>query len=269
MPSILDAVRLNCLERSSRQRRACACVKSHATILGRLRCTVTRPAEPGRNGWSGRLLGRPGRYSDHASATGVYRRAGKGSRQALAESRMTTEARIHRMEQPTHSEHNIAKRSDKAGKDDLIMGVGFGRSSVADVTFQVFNRSLHPEWFTTREFRRVEQKRWSADARIVEGGHVVAFSCGAVRLTEVLCGPETVLPEPGRLFHSHLRRERSAMLRPDGTVEYQCCLEVERVDVEIFLHLCEEIALTASGNRLFRRFPASNRLAPPRSATLN
>ncbi len=176
---------------------------------------------------------------------------------------MTIEAQIHRMEQPTHSAHNIAERTDRAGKDDLIMGVGFGRSSVADMTFQVFNRSLHPEWFTTREFRRFEQKRWSADARIVEGGHVVAFSCGAVRLTEILCGPETVLPEHGRLFHSHLRRERSAMLKPDGTLEYQSCLEVERVDLEIFLHLCEEIALTASGNRLFRRFPASNRLAPP------
>ena len=53
------------------------------------------------------------------------------------------------------------------------------------------------------------------------------------------------------------------MLRPDGTVEYQSCLEVERVDIEVFLHLCEEIALNASGNRLFRRFPASNRMAPP------
>ena len=52
------------------------------------------------------------------------------------------------------------------------------------------------------------------------------------------------------------------MLRPDGTVEYQSCLEVERVDIEIFVHLCEEIALNASGSQLFRRFPASSRLAP-------
>ena len=94
------------------------------------------------------------------------------------------------------------------------MGVGFGRSSVADLTFQVFNRSLHPEWFATLEFRRVEQKRWTADVRIVEGGHVVIFSSGLVRLTEVLCGPETILPKPGRLFHSRLRHERSAILRP-------------------------------------------------------
>ena len=88
------------------------------------------------------------------------------------------------------------------------------------------------------------------------------FSSGLVRLTEVLCGPETILPEPGRLFHSRLRHERSAILRPNGTLEYQSCLEVERVDIEVFLHLCEETALSTSGNRLFQRFPASNRMAP-------
>jgi hypothetical protein len=143
------------------------------------------------------------------------------------------------------------------------MGVGFGRSSIADLAFQVFNRSLHPEWFVTRTFRRVELKGWIVDIRIVEGGHTAVFLSGPARLTEVLCGPETVLPEPGRLFYSHLRRERSTILRPEGTVEYQSCLEVERVDGEIFRHLCDEIALKASGDALLHRFPASNRLAPP------
>ena len=142
------------------------------------------------------------------------------------------------------------------------MGVGFGRSSIADLAFQVFNRSLHPEWFRTCGFRRVEQKRWAADVRIVEGGHTVVFCSGSVRLTEVLCGSETVLPESGRLFHSHLRRERSTILRPDGTIEYQNCLEVERIDMEIFRHLCEEITLNGSRNPLLHHFPASNRLAP-------
>jgi hypothetical protein len=142
------------------------------------------------------------------------------------------------------------------------MGVGFGRSSVADLAFQVFNRSLHPEWFATREFRRIEQKRWVADVRIVEGGHTAAFLSGSARITEVLCGPEPALPEPGRLFHAHLKRERSTILRPEGVIEYQTCLEVERVDTEIFRHLCEEIALDASGDRLFHLFPATNRLAP-------
>ena len=142
------------------------------------------------------------------------------------------------------------------------MGVGFGRSRIAEQTFQVFNRSLHPDWFATREFRRVEQLGWEADLRIIDGGHAVVFRSGPIRLTEILSGPETTLPEGGVLFHSHLRRERSTILRPGGTIEYQSCLEVEQVDLEIFRHLCEEIRLDGSRNSLFHSFASSNRLAP-------
>jgi hypothetical protein len=142
------------------------------------------------------------------------------------------------------------------------MGVSYGRSRVADLSFQVFNRTLHPEWFTTRTFQRVSLKEWEVDLRIIDGGHAVLFRSGSVRLTETLSGLETVLPAPPPLFHSHLRHERSTLLRPGGSIEYQSCFEVERVDLEIFRHLCEEIELEPSPNRLFHRFTASNRLAP-------
>jgi hypothetical protein len=149
-----------------------------------------------------------------------------------------------------------------AGKDKPGMGVSSGRSRVADLTFQVFNRALHPDWFATREFRRVEQLGWEADLRIIDGGHAVVFRCGSIRLTEILSGPDTMLPDAGLLFHSHLRRERSTILRPGGTIEYQSCLEVEQVDIEIFRHLCEEIRLDGSRDRLFHHFRSFNRLAP-------
>ena len=142
------------------------------------------------------------------------------------------------------------------------MGVSSGRSRVADLAFQVFNRSLHPDWFASKGFRRVEQQGWEADLRIIEGGHVLLFRSGPVRLTEVLSGPETVLPEPGLLFHSHLGHERSTLLRPGGMIEYHTCFEVERIDLEVFRHLCEEVALEAARDRLFHRFQSSNRLAP-------
>ncbi len=143
------------------------------------------------------------------------------------------------------------------------MGVGFGQSRVADLAFQVFKTGLHPDWFATREFRRVSQRDWEADLRVIEGGHALVFRAGGVRLTEVLAGPDTILPEPGRLFHSTLRHERSALLRPAGTIEYHSCIEVERLDFEVFRHLSDEITLDSSGSRLFHRFRSPNRLAPP------
>ena len=37
---------------------------------------------------------------------------------------------------------------------------------------------------------------------------------------------------------------------------------MEQVDLEIFRHLCEEIKLDGSPNRLFHHFRSANRLAP-------
>jgi hypothetical protein len=142
------------------------------------------------------------------------------------------------------------------------MAVSSGRAPVANTAFQVFAKAIHPDWFAVRGHRRLTQDAWEADVRIIEGGHAILFRSGTVRLTEVLAGPETILPEPGLLFQSTLKRERSANLQPSGVVEYQTCFEVERVDSAVFAHLCDEMTLDATRGRLFHRFAPSNRLAP-------
>ena len=142
------------------------------------------------------------------------------------------------------------------------MGVSSGRSRVADLSFQVFGRALHPDWFAVKEHRRVTQTGWEADIRIIEGGHAILWRSGTARLTEVLAGPETLLPDLGLLFHSTVRHERSATLRPGAGAEYQTCFEAERVDPEVFAHLSDELVLDAGKGGLFHRFGHPNRLAP-------
>lgn len=142
------------------------------------------------------------------------------------------------------------------------MGVGSSQARVAELAFRVFNRAVHPDWFATRVHRRLSQDRWEADVRIIEGGHVVSFGAGPVRLTEVLCGPATPLPEPGLLFQSSIRAERSASLQAGGLVEFQTCFEAERVDGEIFRHLCDEVVADASRHGILHHFRTTNRLLP-------
>lgn len=147
-------------------------------------------------------------------------------------------------------------------KEDGAMGVWPGRGRVADLAFQVFNRALHPDWFATRDYRRIPQERWEADIRIIEGGHAVIFGCGAIRLTEILSGPETVLPEPGILYQSSVQSERSTTFRAAGVIEYLTCFEVERVDPEVFRHLCDEMLVGKPEKCLVHRFSSRNRLLP-------
>ena len=141
------------------------------------------------------------------------------------------------------------------------MGVRHGRARITDLALQVFSRAVHPEWFAVREHIRVIQEGWEADIRIIEGGHALVFRSGRVRLTEILSGSANEFPDSGLLFHSRIRHERVARLRPNPAIEYQAAFEVERVDREVFTHLTEEMTLDASRGRLFHRFAAENRLA--------
>ncbi len=142
------------------------------------------------------------------------------------------------------------------------MSSSLGQSRVADLTFQVFGRNLHPDWFGVRAHRRVTVDGWLADLRIINGGHAILWRTGNIRLAEILAGPSTLLPEPGLLFHSPIRHERAAVLRPGVGIEYQTCFEVERVDPEVFDHLCDEMTLDNHRDRLFHRFADANRMAP-------
>lgn len=143
------------------------------------------------------------------------------------------------------------------------MGVSSGRSHVADLAFQVFGRALHPDWLNVRDHRRISHERWQADIRVLEDGHALHWSAGGTRLTEVLSGSDTPLPEPGLLYHSPVRHERTATLRQGDRAEYQTCFDVEHIDPEVFRHLCDEMALDARKG-LFHRFTPSNRLMPGR-----
>lgn len=143
------------------------------------------------------------------------------------------------------------------------MGVSFGRSRVADLSFQVFARAVHPDWFSIREHRRLSKTGWEADVRLIEGGHAVVWSSGPCRISEVLSGPGTSLPETGLLFHSPVLRERAVELHPFARADYQSCIETERVSPEVFHRVCEETLLDAHRGGLFHLFERSSRLAPP------
>lgn len=142
------------------------------------------------------------------------------------------------------------------------MGVSSGRTRIGDLSFQVFSRSIHPDWLNVRRHVRYTQAGWEADIRIIDGGHAVVWSSGAVRLSEVLAGTETALPEPGLLFHSSVRHERSTSLRPVERIEYQTCFSAERIDTEVFAHLSDELTLNPARGGLFHRYSPRNRMAP-------
>ena len=143
------------------------------------------------------------------------------------------------------------------------MSSGLRYSRIADLSFRVLGRPPHPDWFTTRAHRRVAQDGWQADVRIIDGGHAILWRAGTIRLAEVVTSSHAPMPDSTVLFQAPVRHERATVLRPGEGVEYQTCFEVENADPEVFAHLCDEMTLDGSRDRLLYRSSGSNRLAPP------
>jgi hypothetical protein len=134
---------------------------------------------------------------------------------------------------------------------------------VADLVFQVYDRPVHPEWFSSRAHQRLARTAWTADLHLIPGGHVAIWSWGAIRLTELLGALDPPLPEPGLLFRSRVRHEKSTRLPLGPGFTYQACFESEQVDSSVFAHLYDELSLDARRGGLFHRWGSGNRLTPP------
>lgn len=135
------------------------------------------------------------------------------------------------------------------------------RSRVPDLSFRVFDRVLHPDWFSVKSHRRVARQGWVADVRIIDRGHLVTWSSGQTRLTELLLSSAATFPPTGLLYETRVLNEKTTSLRPSAEVEYQSVMEMERTDPDVFAHLSQEFSLDANRSGLAFEFPAVHRMA--------
>ena len=143
------------------------------------------------------------------------------------------------------------------------MGVGSTELRVGDLHFEVYNRPVHPEWFSIRAHQRVAHTAWKADLHLIPGGQVVVWSSGAVWLTEILGVHEPPLPAAGLLYRSRVQHDKVAQAPWPAGVRYQSCFEAEHVEPSVFAHLADELTLDAQRTGLFHRVGTGNRLSPP------
>lgn len=142
------------------------------------------------------------------------------------------------------------------------MGVRSGRTRVNDLEVLVFGRTIHPDWHGCLQHRRFQRESWEADIRIIDGGHAITWAAGPSRITELLIRVDAAMPDAGLLFQSPLSEERTTRLQPHAGIEYQACLETERLDAHLFRHLSEELILDGSRGGLFHRQRLHSRWEP-------
>lgn len=135
------------------------------------------------------------------------------------------------------------------------------RPKVAQLSFQLLKRTVHPELFQIYKTRRVEREHYTAKVDITSDGHVVSWNAEGVTLTEVASSAHQLLPANGRLLTVPLRNtgEDRLQVGPQHTYEYR--YELQRVPAEMFLMIQKELGEASHDHDLMQVFNASGRIA--------
>jgi hypothetical protein len=135
------------------------------------------------------------------------------------------------------------------------------RPKVAELVFQLYGRSLHPELFETQTSRTIERGGYKATIDITGAGHVVTWRYQGMTLTEVCTAADHPLPQKRRLLSYRLRGERNDQVECRGGITYQMNFQLESVQPEVFWNLQQELLHDGELRGMLHRFSASGRMA--------
>jgi hypothetical protein len=134
------------------------------------------------------------------------------------------------------------------------------RPRIAELVFQLYGRSLHPELFEIHQTRQIERGGYLATVQITNAGHVVTLQYGTHTLTEVAASAQHPLPQRRRLMSHRLKGACADQLECRGGITYQVQFSLEPVEKEAFWAYQKELTQTGERRGLLHCFESSGRL---------
>ncbi|HEY2416519.1 MAG TPA: DUF2617 family protein [Steroidobacteraceae bacterium] len=135
------------------------------------------------------------------------------------------------------------------------------RPKVAELVFQLYGRTLHPELFEIHSSRTVKRGDYEAVINITSAGHVVTWRCAGLTLTEVATSAHHPLPQKRRLVSYRLKGEGTDRVECCGGARYQVSFSLEPVEPEVFWTFQQELAHDGQHQGMLHRFDSSGRMA--------
>ena len=135
------------------------------------------------------------------------------------------------------------------------------RPKVAELTFQLYGRALHPELFEVYQTRDVKRGRYRAKLDITSAGHVIHWRYDGLTLTEVAAAANHPLPKKRRLIGHRLHGERSDCMECRGGIHYQVDFQLEPLDPEVFWSFQQDLIGNSQRQGMLYSFDSSGRLA--------
>lgn len=141
------------------------------------------------------------------------------------------------------------------------MLVSFARPEVADLMLRVFDRPLHPELLECHGLARLTHEDGLLEVQLCRAGHVLMFRRGRQVLTEAISERQQSLPQQKRIMEHRLRGCRTQSF-PCAGVKYSVGCQLEKLNVDVFQRMHEELLADSLKADLAQIYPSSNRFTP-------
>jgi hypothetical protein len=135
------------------------------------------------------------------------------------------------------------------------------RPKVAELSFQLFGRALHPELFAVHKTQTIARGDYQATIDVTSAGHVIKWRYRGLTLTEVACSAQHPLPEKRRLLSYRLKGTRNDKVECRGGVMYHMNFELETVAPEVFWGFQNELTRDRDPEGVLQTFDSSGRMA--------
>ena len=134
------------------------------------------------------------------------------------------------------------------------------RPKIAELVFQVYGRSIHPELFEVQQQKTIERDLYTADIKITGSGHLVTWQSDKLILSEVATSAHHPLPSKRRLMSHTLRGRRQDYVNCYGGMRYETDFSLEVVDRAIIRELQQELVLAGTKDGMLFQFSSGGRL---------
>lgn len=135
------------------------------------------------------------------------------------------------------------------------------RPKVAELTFQLYGRSLHPELFEVHKSRTYERGDCRIRLDITSTGHVATWSHNGIILTEVTASACHPLPQKRRIVSNLMRGEQTDQVVCRGGIQYSCSFQIETVAPDVFWSYQKQVMQNGGQEGLLHCFDPSGRIS--------
>lgn len=155
----------------------------------------------------------------------------------------------------------VAALGGNRSGESFSMEISTVRPKVAQLTFQLLGRSVHPELFQIYKSKLIQRDEYTARIYITTDGHAVSWTAGKSTLTEIASSTHQPVPQGRHIFSVPLRHTGSDSIRPREGIDYKYQYELERVPAEMFWMIQQQLGESSKNHELIQVFDSSGRIA--------